>query len=251
MELGCNVYTVADEFARAPYETLYKLAEMGYTTTEIGDFTALGVCDWQAVQKSTGLKVACAHFAIQYQEAWTKHIIEFSRALGSRYIGYPALRFTAGGAEEDYMRESEVMNRLGKIYADHGIKMVYHNHDFEFAKFGEKYGLDILRENTDPALVCFQLDTYWIAKGGETPEKYIKKFAGRTEIIHFKDMTDDGFFAPVGEGILDIRAIFEAAAGAGAKIAMVEQDAHRKPSLDCAKSSYDCLSALQKIYMKT
>ena len=246
MELGCCVFTVADEFAKAPYETLYKLAEIGYTTTEIGDFGPLGVSDWQAVQKSVGLKMACMHFAIQYQEAWTKHIIEFARALGSRYMGYPALRQTAGGSKEDYLREAEVMNRLGRIYADCGIKMVYHNHNFEFAKFGDEYGLDILRENTDPTLVSFELDTYWIAKGGETPETYIEKFAGRTDIIHFKDMAEDGFFAPVGEGTLNIGAIYKAAAKAGAKIALVEQDARRKPSFECAKSSYDCLSEIRK-----
>jgi sugar phosphate isomerase/epimerase len=246
MELGCCVYTVADEFARAPYETLYKLAEIGYTTTEIGDFSILGVADWQAVQKSTGLKMACTHFAIQYQEAWTKHIIEFARALGSRYIGYPALRQIANGAKEDYLREAEAMNRLGRIYADCGIKMIYHNHDFEFVKHGGEYGLDILRENTDPAYVGFELDTYWIARGGEIPEEYIKKFAGRCDIVHFKDMAEDGFFAPVGEGTLNMEAIFKAAAASGAKIAMVEQDAHRKPSLDCAKSSYDYLRKIVK-----
>ena len=244
MELGCCVYTVADEFAKAPYETLYKLAEMGYTCTEIGDFSILSVSDWQAVRKNTGLKIACTHFAVQYQEMWTKHIIEFARSLGSRYIGYPALRQIAGGTEEDYLRESEVMNRLGIIYADYGIKIIYHNHNFEFVKFGEKYGLDILRENTDPGCVGFELDTYWIAKGGEIPEKYIEKFAGRADIIHFKDMADDGFFAPVGEGTLNIGAIFEAAVKSGAKIALVEQDAHRKPSFECAKSSYDYLSKL-------
>jgi len=246
MELGCCVYTVADEFAKAPYETLYKLAEIGYTCTEIGDFTILGVSDWVAAQKSTGLKMACTHFAVHYQEAWTKHIIEFARALGSRRIGYPALRQTAAGAKEDYLREAEVMNRLGRIYAEYGIRMIYHNHDFEFAVFGGEYGLDILRENTDPAYVGFELDTYWIARGGEIPESYINKFAGRCDIVHFKDMAEDGFFAPVGEGTLNIGAIFEAAAASGAKIAMVEQDAHRKPSLECAKSSYDCLSKIRK-----
>ena len=246
MELGCCVYTVSEEFSKAPYKTLYKLAEMGYITTEIGDFTILGVSDWQAVQKNTGLKIACTHFEVHYQEAWTKHIIEFARALGSRYIGYPILRQGRTAKREDYLREAEVMNRLGGIYADYGIKLIYHNHDFEFVKFGEKYGLDILRENTDPALVCFELDAYWIARGGEIPEKYIEKFAGRVDIIHFKDMAEDGFFAPVGEGTLNIEAIFEAAVKSNTKVALVEQDAHRKPAFECAKSSYDCLSKLMQ-----
>ena len=246
MELGCCVYTVQEEFNKSPFETLYKLAEIGYTATEIGDFSILSVADWQAVRKSTGLKMACTHFAVPYQEAWTKHIIEFARALGSRYIGYPILRQSAAGSKDDYLREAEVMNRLGKIYSDYGIKLIYHNHDFEFAKFGGNYGLDILRENTDPALVCFELDIYWIAKGGEIPERFIEKFTGRADIIHFKDMADDGFFAPVGEGTLNTEAIFKAAVRAGSKIALVEQDAHRKPAFECAKSSYDFLSRLIK-----
>ena len=242
--LGCCVYTVRDEFAKDPYATLYALADMGYTATEIGDFTTLGSRELKNALRKAGLSLSCIHFAIEYQEAWTRHILEFADMLGSRYIGYPALRAGKADSAEGYKEEAEVMNKLGKIYKANGFMMLYHNHDFEFKRFGGQYGLDILREYTDPELVSFELDTYWIARGGECPQEYMKKFAGRVPVVHCKDKAEDDFFAPVGEGTLDFPAIVAAAREIGATTFLVEQDAWRRPSLECARSSYEYLSTL-------
>ena len=244
IELGCCIFTVAEEFKKAPYKTLQKLAEIGYTTIETGDFNTLDVSGWQSMCKKAGLKIACTHFLMEQQENNPEKMIEFSRILGSQYIGCPLMRNILYAGEDDYLREAEAMNRLGKVYADYGIKFIYHNHHFEFKKFNGKYGLDILRENTDPCLVGFELDTYWIARGGESPEDYIRQFVGRVDIVHFKDITDDGFFAPVGEGTLDIEVIVKASIDSGAKSALVEQDEHRKPAFECAESSFNYLSRL-------
>lgn len=244
LKLGCCTYTVAEDFNKAPYDTLYRLADIGYETVEIGDFTQLSTRELSAALKRAGLSMTCVHFGIGYQEIWTKHIMEFADALGAKYIGYPALRWGDTDNAENYKKEAEVMNRLGRLYKENGFKMIYHNHNFEFRVFDGKYGLDILRENTDPDLVTFELDTYWIARGGENPVSYINKFAGRTEVLHCKDKTADDFFAPVGEGTLDFKAIINAAVSSGVQTLLVEQDAHRKPAFECAALSYINLKSI-------
>lgn len=242
--LGCCTFTVADEFAKAPFATLYKLRDMGYETTEIGDFSILSTAEWKDALRRTGLIMDCVHFTIGYQEMWTKHCMEFAGALGARYIGYPCLRSGQADTAEGFKAEADVLNRLGGIYCDNGFQMIYHNHDFEFRAFDGVYGLDILREYTDPDLVKFEMDVYWIARGGEDPAAYIRKFGDRVAIVHCKDMTEDKFFAPVGEGVLDFPAIVSAALDSGVKRFIVEQDAHRKPSLECARSSYGYMAKL-------
>ena len=244
MKIGCCLFTVDDEFAKNPFDTLYKLADIGFEAVEIGAFTALSTGEWQGTLRKTGLSVADMHFGIDQQEQWTKHIMEFANQLGCRYIGCPVLRGCDNADADTYHKEAEVMNRLGKIYRENGFAMVYHNHSFEFKKFDGKYGLDILFEETDPAYVQFELDTYWVAHGGENPADYIRKFAGRVDLLHCKDMAEDRFFAPVGEGTLDFKEIVKAAQETGVRTLLVEQDARRKPSFECAQSSYSCLSAL-------
>ena len=241
--LGCCVFTVQDAFNKAPYDTLYKLADMGYESTEIGDFSIIGVSDWKAALKRTGLTMDCLHFSIEFQESWSSVCMEIASALGVRYIGYPMLRGGKRDAEQ-FKYEAGVLNRLGAIYRDNGFQMIYHNHDVEFTMCDGVYGLDILRENTDPDLVWFELDTHWISRGGADPADTIRRFGSRAAIIHCKDKTEDDFFAPVGEGVLDFPGIVKAALESGVKRFIVEQDAHRKPSLECARVSYAAMSKL-------
>lgn len=43
---------------------------------------------------------------------------------------------------------------------------VYHNHFQEFQKFGDKFVYEIIAEKTDPSLVFFEMDTYWMYREG-------------------------------------------------------------------------------------
>lgn len=49
------------------------------------------------------------------------------------------------------------------------MKLAYHNHDFEFKKFGNQTGYDILLQETDKKLVDFELDLYWAVRSGNDP----------------------------------------------------------------------------------
>jgi sugar phosphate isomerase/epimerase len=146
-----------------------------------------------------------------------------------------------------------------------GLKLAYHNHDFEFEKLGGEYALDILYKEVPASLLQTQLDTCWVNVGGENPALYIRKYAGRTELLHLKDFvggksenmyaligidedqkkdTVGPFeFRPVGSGVQDFPAILRAAEEAGTKWVIVEQDQPclGMSPLECAKASIDYL----------
>jgi sugar phosphate isomerase/epimerase len=246
IEYGCCIFTVDDEFARAPYETLYALKEMGYSYTEFGNFGEHSVSTWKNLFNKSGVGLKSLHFNIEYMEAWFEHIVEFIESMqaGTRYIGCPALRSGKSDTVVGYLEEAEVMNKLGRRFKERGLQFVYHNHAFEFENLGGKLGLDILFENTDPDDVKFELDTFWIKYGGQDPVEYIEKFAGRCPVIHLKDITESKQFAPVGEGILDFGKIIPAAIKCGAKDFLVEQDEKHKPSLECAKISSNTIKKI-------
>ena len=62
-----------------------------------------------------------------------------------------------------------VQTASGELCQQRGMRFYYHNHYQEFQRFGDKLVYDIIMENTDPGLVYAEMDTYWMARGGQGP----------------------------------------------------------------------------------
>ena len=126
-----------------------------------------------------------------------------------------------GGAEN----LANILTTLGKKANKAGLKLLYHNHDFEYLKDTEGIvPIDYLLEHCDPKYVNFQMDLYWVTKAGADPVAYFNKYPKRFKIWHVKDMDDQGRFAPVGEGQIDFTRILAKKELSGMKYYMVEQD---------------------------
>jgi sugar phosphate isomerase/epimerase len=141
---------------------------------------------------------------------------------------------------------AKILSTLGEKCHKAGLKLLYHNHDFEYKK--DKDGIvtiEYLLENTDPKYVNFQMDLYWVTKAGADPVEYFKKYPGRFKLWHVKDMDDQGRFAPVGNGNIDFTRILANKELSGMKYYLVEQDRtfNMKP-LEAIKVSH---KGLQKI----
>ncbi|NDB20025.1 MAG: hypothetical protein EB020_04020 [Proteobacteria bacterium] len=152
-------------------------------------------------------------------------------------------KVSSDGRERDRWREvAASLNHIGERCRDRGFVFGYHNHDFELAPISDapdRTGLDVLLGETDPSLVVFEPDVYWIAKGGADPVAILRQYAGRIPIIHCKDMTHDDrrTYAPVGAGRLDWPSILDAADAGGVEWHCVEQDAGDAPMIDCVRTS--------------
>jgi sugar phosphate isomerase/epimerase len=145
-------------------------------------------------------------------------------------------------------------NKVGKIMKDHGIQFGYHNHNFEFKPLEGKIPYyDILLADLDKDLVTMEIDLFWATKAGQHPVEIFKKYPGRFQLFHMKDMytkeapffTTTGVtdFAPVGAGIINFKEILAAKKIAGMKYMIVEQDSSKngKP-FDDIKTSIDNLT---------
>lgn len=120
---------------------------------------------------------------------------------------------------------ANIINELGKKAAAAGLKLLYHNHDFEFKKDADGIvPIEYLLENCDPKFVNFQMDLFWVTKAGADPLAYFEKYPGRFKIWHVKDMDADGNFAPVGKGTIDFSRMLAKKEQAGMQYYMVEQD---------------------------
>jgi sugar phosphate isomerase/epimerase len=141
--------------------------------------------------------------------------------------------------EADQVRQlATLFNSYGAICRDAGLRFAYHNHNFEFMPLDGGTMFDILVQDTDPALVGFELDVYWTQYAGVDPVATIKRLAGRVPLLHAKDMSEGEprTDAPVGEGILPWGDIISASEAAGVEYYIVEQDHPRNPLRDTAQS---------------
>lgn len=132
----------------------------------------------------------------------------------------------------EYFRETvEWFTRLGKECNAHGLKLLYHNHDFELReKINGKAHLDILMESVPHEYLLLQPDLGWMQIGGADPVSYLQTYQDRCPVVHVKDFfatdidkignpfdlegkrggEERGFFEfrPTGYGISNIAAQF-------------------------------------------
>ncbi|HWA35948.1 MAG TPA: hypothetical protein VG737_17515, partial [Cyclobacteriaceae bacterium] len=113
----------------------------------------------------------------------------------------------------------------------------YHNHDFELEKIDGQIPYDLMLAQLDSKLISMELDLFWMIYAGYQPLDYFKKYPGRFEQWHVKDMdkTDRKKNANVGTGSIDFKPIFAQAKLAGMKHFYVEHDNFPNSSMESIK----------------
>ncbi|GER87343.1 sugar phosphate isomerase [Dictyobacter vulcani] len=239
--VALQLYTVRDETAKNFKETLRAVAEIGYHGVEFagyGDFTSKELA---AVLAELGLKTVGSHVGLQQVEQDIERELHYCLEIGSPYLIIPWINKDLLTQEDSFKKFTDQLNEYGRVTKEHGLTLAYHNHDFEFARVGDETLLDRMIAATDPALVKFELDTYWAAFAGVNPIAFINKHSSRIATLHLKDMTPDRKFTEVGSGTLDIAGFIEAGQAAGATAFIVENDQPAIPSLESARRSFENL----------
>jgi sugar phosphate isomerase/epimerase len=174
--------------------------------------------------------------------------IKAAKTIGQDYITMPSYSF--GKDLAGWRKGVAEFNQWGAMCRDAGLKLAYHNHNFEFAPLDGTTGYDILQNEVDPKLVDFELDLYWANFAGQDPLALFAKHPGRFTMWHVKDMvvTDDKKgMSPVGKGTIDFKSYFAHAQQSGLQHFFVEHDsAAQYPggSLASIEASYQYLHQL-------
>ena len=254
--IGLQLYTLRNELAKDVPGTLRQVAEIGYKEVEIYDFFHKDSAALRQLLRDYGLSAPSGHYQVgQIKSSWDEQI-EYGHAIGLKYmvnaIIWPAERKSL----DDYKQLADLFNKAGEQCKKAGIQFAYHNHNFEFKTYDGVVAYDELLRLTDPALVQFEMDCFWVTRAGQDPVAYFEKHPGRFSLLHIKDLNkgypaivEDAFqpgpFAPVGQGTIDWKRIFAAAPKGGMKHFFVEQDECDLPPLESIKISYDYLKNLK------
>ncbi len=236
--MGLQLYTVRDPMAKDAVGTLKQAAALGYRNFETYGFDPdtikyydMPARDFRKVLDGLGLTTTTGHYdqhryLAQPAEAMTAYIdrcIEGAVALNQKYITWAWLDPRSRDLDS-YKVVAERLNRMGAQAAKAGLKVAYHNHDFDFIPHDGKIGYDIIMRETDPHLVKLQLDLFWVAHSStRTPHELFRLQPGRFVMWHIKDMDKARRYTELGNGVIDFTRIMPDADLAGLEEYFVEQ----------------------------
>ncbi len=252
--VGIQLYTVRDAMNSNTKDALSQVAKLGYKNLELagynnGKFYGMEPSEFKKVVEDLGMKVISSHTGVEVKGVDTgnaRKMAEDHAKIGVKYCIQPWLVPERRKTADMYKQFVSELNLVAEVMKKNGIQFGYHNHNFEFEPVdGIIPFYDIYMKNTDKDLITYELDIYWATKAGQDPIEIFKKYPGRFQLWHVKDMekSADQFFAPVGTGSIDYKEIFKHKDISGMKYFFVEQDATRdnKP-FDAIKTSIDNLN---------
>lgn len=246
--ISLQLYTVRDLTSKDFAGTLKQVSDIGYRYVELAGYGNLKTAaEARKALDDAGLKVSGAHAPIDALEKDLNKVMDENEAVGNTHIICPWIGEDRRNDAAAWKAFGASLNKIGRAVHERGFDFAYHNHSFEYHQFDGKTGYDILWESTEPHLVLAEVDVYWVKHGGEDPVARINKLGERCAFLHLKDMAkgDEKKFAPVGTGILDFKAILEAAGKVGTKFGCVEQDnCYGMPPLESIKISFENLKKL-------
>lgn len=247
--LAAQLYTVREFTQTMPAlaTSLKRIRAIGYRAVQISGIGPVPDADVKALLDDLGLTVCITHV----RHPWPWHdldaIVAQHHLWRCRHVAIGSMPPAYRTDEAGFRRFAAEANAIGEKLNQAGLTLSYHNHSFEFVRFGRRTGLDLLYEETDPRYVRAELDTYWIQHGGGDPAAWIKKMSGRLPVIHLKDMVilnGQQVMAEVGEGNLNWPGILQSCREAGVEWYAVEQDICQRDPFESLRISYENLTAM-------
>jgi sugar phosphate isomerase/epimerase len=225
-QISLQLYTVREETSRDMPATLRRISEIGYPAVEFAGFGGLSAEDLSNILDDLGLRASGAHVPYDSWETDPEAVITDMHTLDCAHAILPIAPPEQRGDESEVASLAGNLNRWGESCRKEGVTFSYHNHDFEFAPLGGTTMWDILVKETDPDLVYFELDLYWVRYGGADPESLLYDLGDRIPLVHLKDMApgEQRSDLPVGEGTMPWKTLLRAAEAAGVQWYVAEQD---------------------------
>ena len=211
MSYSLQLYTLRNAISEDLPGTIRKVAEIGFTQVEPYNFVATAK-ELGAALKENGLTAPSGHAPLLSQDQ--DEIFATAKELGISTVIDPYLPAEHWQNAEDIQATAAKLNAAAKKGAEYGIRVGYHNHAWELESTIEgRTALEYFADLLDPELVL-EVDTYWVAVGGQDPVDILTKLGDRVKLIHIKDgplNTDTKAQQPAGKGSVPVLAVIAAA----------------------------------------
>jgi len=229
---GIQLYSLRDIMPADPLGIIKKLSEAGYTSIESyegeqGVYWGKSPKEFASFLKSSGLTMPSFHCNVF--ENFEKKVAD-AASIGVQYVICPWIG--PQKSLDDYKKMAARFNEMGAICKKNGIRFAYHNHDYSFKPMNGVTPQTLLMEETDPKLVFFEMDIYWVVAAGGDPIEWFERYPNRFRLAHIKDrskkpVADEGKNSVViGTGTIDFASILQTGRAKGLKEFIFEQEAN-------------------------
>ena len=242
--IGIQLYTLRTLLARDFEGTLAALGRIGYREVEFAGLHGRAPASIRAILDREGLTAPAGHYPLEALRDEPGRTLDTAAELGHRYVVVAWLAEADRNSPEALRRIAELFNRIGGAAAARDLRFAYHNHDFEFRPVNGVVPFDLLLAETDPGMVWYEMDLFWITKGGGNPLDYFARHPRRFPLVHVKDMAPGERMVDVGAGQIDWRRILGGREQGGIEHYFVEHDEPADP-LATARASYAYLRDLR------
>ena len=236
-----QLYTLREQLPAGRAALLAQVAALGYGAVE--PFSILDDPDGlRADLDAAGLAVCSVHAAPFGEQA--EAVAKAAQTLGADTLIVP-YQDPARFADADGVRAlAGELNQAAARAAGHGLRVGYHNHDFELSSLiGGRPALEVLADQLDGAVVL-EVDTYWAAVGGQDVPALLRRLGDRVRYLHVKDgpvVDRADFMTAVGSGRMPVADIL--AASPSAQWHVVELDRCATDMMTAVADSLDWLAA--------
>ena len=249
--LAAQLYTVRGftQTAADFSASMRRIRDIGYTAVQVSGIGPIPDAEVKSIVDDVGLVICNTHVRPS-SALWDDldAVIAQHRLWDCKHVAIGSMPTPFREEDEDsFRRFAEEATRVGERLHDAGLTFSYHNHSFEFVRFGERTGLDIIYEESDPRYLQAEIDTYWVQHGGGDPAAWIRRMKDRMPVVHLKDMVivdGEQAMAEIGEGNLNWPAVLQACQEAGVEWYAVEQDICRRDPFESLRISYRNLRAM-------
>lgn len=234
---GLQLFSLREQLPKDVKGVIAKVAAAGYKQVETfgyskeNGFWGLSAAEFKKLLSSNGLTTPSGHYGMDafFKSGEINTIddaIEAAKVLEQDYVVIPYISPNLRQTANDIKSLANWVNVAAKRVQNAGLKLSYHNHNFEFEPVEGLMLMDVLLKNTDPDLVDFEMDVYWVVRAGHDPVQWLENYPGRFKLIHVKDMdkADPKLNTEAGSGSIDFKKIFKAAKLEGVKYYIVEQE---------------------------
>jgi sugar phosphate isomerase/epimerase len=238
-KMGYQLYSIRDQMAIDPLNTLKFLKKIGYQDFEAygfdnekGMYYGYKSSEFKQILDDLNLSVSSGHYGfspyLEKSEDELKRFVDQSiigaQTLDSKYITWPWIA-PEQRTIDNFKLMSQKLNIIGEQVTDAGLGFAYHNHGYEFIDQGGENGFDIIISETDPSLVKLQMDMYWVMHSSKyTPKELVRNQPDRYTMWHIKDMdkmTKD--YTELGNGSINYHDILPDPKKSGLEYYYIEQ----------------------------
>ena len=265
LPIAIQLFSLRDTMSSDVEGTLAAIKKLGYDGVEFAGFYGMPASELRDICERVGLVPLSLHIEYPHINENFERFVEDCVALGVKYVGISRMmrEFHKGGEKHEGVYDS--IKQISARLRENGIKLLYHNHSFEFCEFEGKRLHDWLFEAMTPEELQPELDTAWIDLEIGEAEKYIRRYKDRCDVVHIKSYyAKEGFdelvhnpdeqkprntfdFCNYKRGRVDVNAVARAAVESGAKWIVVEQDRADEglTELEAAKINIEFLKGIK------